>query len=79
MQLHVSDLEKIYDALEWAWKYQKSRDEMNAAQHQGVARYSPLTTTLELAMERAGQLAKELRDENLVTLDSPSGDGTLPE
>lgn len=60
MQYHVSDLEKIKDALDFAYLHNKARDEMNAAQHLGTPRYSPLTTTLLGAIERIDGLIKEL-------------------
>lgn len=62
MQLHSSDLEKIADALLAAYKYHKARDEMNAAQHLGVPRYSPLTSVLEAEYNRAVQLVEELNE-----------------
>lgn len=60
MQYHVSDLEKIKDALEAAFAHNKARDEMNAAQHLGTPRYSPLTTVLQGALERTNSLIDEL-------------------
>ncbi|MCA1799826.1 MAG: hypothetical protein LC650_00845 [Actinobacteria bacterium] len=63
-QLHVSDLEKIQDAVLAAHRYHHSRDNMNAAQHLGTPRYSPLTSVLLLAAERLESLVAELRDES---------------
>lgn len=62
MQYHVSDLEKIKDALEAAFVHNKARDEMNAAQHLGTPRYSPLTVVLENALERTTSLIQELEE-----------------
>lgn len=60
-QLHVSDLEKLRDALEAAYKHNKARDEMNAAQHLASnVRYSPLTSVLEAELERSTKLIDEL-------------------
>jgi hypothetical protein len=65
-QLHVSDLEKLRDAIESAYKYNKARDEMNAAQHLASnVRYSPLTTVLESELKRADALITELHDESV--------------
>lgn len=63
MQLHVSDLEKIHDALAAAYRHNKARDEMNASQHlAGQVRWSPLTTVLEFELDRCARLIEELRD-----------------
>jgi len=51
--VHVSDLEKIADVLTVALRHHRARDEMNAALHlQTTARYSPLTSEIEAALER---------------------------
>lgn len=63
-QLHVSDLEKTRDALQSAYTYHLSRDHMNAAQHLGTPRHSPLTSVLEAELERLDSLIDELRENN---------------
>ena len=57
--IHRSDLEKLQDALEHAVRHQKSRDEMNAAQHLNAVRYSPLTSLLEAELQRVYRLLEE--------------------
>lgn len=65
MQLHVSDLEKIHDALAAAYRHNKARDEMNASQHlAGAVRWSPLTTVLEFEMNRCATLIEEVRQDS---------------
>lgn len=63
MQLHVSDLEKIHDALTAAYRHNAARDEMNAAQHLGVTRFSPLTTVLEFESRRLQTIIDDLRQD----------------
>jgi len=63
VQLHVSDLEKILDAMEAALRHNAARDEMNAAQHlANQVRYSPLTTVLSTEIERLEQIIKDVKD-----------------
>jgi len=63
MQMHVSDLEKIHDALAAALRHNKARDEMNAAQHlAGQVRWSPLTTVLEFELARCAYLIEQMQD-----------------
>lgn len=63
MQLHLSDLEKILDAMVAALRHNMARDEMNAAQHlANQVRYSPLTTILSTEIERLEQIIKDVRD-----------------
>ncbi len=60
MQVAVSDLEKIWDALDAAHTFLARRDEMNASVHMAkTVRYSPLTTTVESTKERVDQLLEK--------------------
>lgn len=53
IEVDISDLLKIHDALGQAGVFFRRRDEMNAAIHKAQSvRYSPLTSTVESAYDR---------------------------
>lgn len=55
--VHISDLQKIQDVLEYAHDHHLSRDRSNAALHlAGTVRLSPLTSELESAVDRVTML-----------------------
>lgn len=56
----LSDLLKIQDALQQANEFFTKRDEMNAAVHMaGNVRYSPITSTVEAALDRVTVLVED--------------------
>ena len=58
--LNRSDVEKVKDALALAWRFFKSRDEMNAQVHSATeVRYSPITSRLEAELQRVQEWLKE--------------------
>lgn len=58
--LERSEVKKVKDALALAWRFFKSRDEMNAQVHSASdTRYSPITSRMEAELQRVrGWLAK---------------------
>ena len=53
IEIDLSDLQKIGDALSMNVKFHKCRDEMNASAHlAGSIRYSPITSETEAALDR---------------------------
>ena len=63
LRIWDSDWHKIIDAMRRAYRYHKKRDEMNAELHAAPhVRYSPLTSELEGAIERADTIFNEVSD-----------------
>jgi hypothetical protein len=57
MDVHRSDLEKIYDIVKIAYEHHLARDEMNAKLHLATAaRLSPLTSELGATVDRLKHL-----------------------
>jgi hypothetical protein len=53
MEVHKSDLEKIFDVVEAAYRFHSSWDAMNGAVHLAQqTRLSPLTSELSAALDR---------------------------
>lgn len=51
--VHISDLQKIFDAVEAAYRHHSQRDASNAALHLAKdTRLSPLTSELAAALDR---------------------------
>ena len=59
VSVEESDLQKIYDVLAKNVEYHMRRDDMNAALHMSITRYSPLTSETAAAMERLGLMMSE--------------------
>jgi len=60
------DVEKMLDVVKAAVKYHKAKDQMNAATHMTPARFSPLTTNLDLTAQRMAALLEGLREEETI-------------
>lgn len=53
MEIHKSDLEKIFDVVEAAYRFHSYRDSMNGVLHLAQqTRLSPLTSELSSALDR---------------------------
>ncbi len=60
IEIQESDFAKIIDALRSATNYFVKRDQMNAELHLAdPARYSPITSVVEAAFQRAGMIFGE--------------------
>lgn len=55
-----SDLNKVFDVVEAAYRFHISRDAMNAASHLApLTRLSPLTSELSAALDRLKRMIEE--------------------
>ena len=58
-----SDFHKLIDPMRQAYRFHKKRDEMNAELHMApTVRFSPLTSELEAALDRADHIIQEQGD-----------------
>lgn len=74
-----ADMEKMLDVVKAAVKYHKAKDQMNAATHMTPARFSPLTTNLDLTAQRMAALLEGLREEETIAnADADDTGGTDP-